>query len=523
MENGKGIKYEHGKSAKPAKPKSPWEILSAMQSVDTAPIPASLESEQSVLGSMLLEKYAIEKADSILDASDFYRKSHAQLFSAILQLNSKQIPVDMVSMCDFLSADELESIGGLPYMASLLHAVPSPANIEYYAKVVESCSRMRKILSFAIDLKDRTLTAKWEEASDIVEDAQKTLSSINSGKDLDDIKCFYDVLDEAFAFLNSAAQNPNGTGINYGLPELDSMTKGMHAGEVVVIGGRPGSGKTAMALKIALTAAGMKHATAFFSLEMSGEQLALRAMCAMAKVPYLATRNPSIWTKYEWERFEAARDQLYTSTLYIQDARDISINQIKAQSRRLNHRGGPLRLIILDYIQIVGQGTLRAENRNDELRNMIYSLRALAQELNVTVVILAQLNRNVEKREDKRPMLSDLSESGGIEAAADVVLFPFRPRYYQRQAEDQDSIDVNPGPHKIPKLYNNDDDIEDAIIYVEKQRNGPCGPARCLFSARYAEFRPLDPIQLPTAVYHGAVPQDDETDADDAENDGAWS
>lgn len=427
--------------------------------------PQNIEAEQSVLGSMIIEREAIFAAAELLQESDFYRTAHQKIFNAAINLSEKGEPVDLVTLADELQRRRsLEEAGGTAYLSALAGAVPTAANIQYYALIVREKSILRSLIRTATGI----VAGSYEGPADVEEfldSAEQQIFEIGRQGQQQGFAPLKEVLKEAFDRIEKLFDEKKGvTGLATGFDDLDLICSGLQQSDLVIVAARPSMGKTTLALNMAqhITVKERKPA-AFFSLEMSREQLAQRMLCAEARIDAHNLRRGFL-SQEEWQKLTRAVGPLSEAPLYIDDSASLSVMEVRAKARRLKAEKG-LEAVFVDYLQLM-RGFSRAENRQQELSEISRSLKALAKELSIPVVALSQLSRAVEKRESRRPILSDLMESGGIEANADVVLFIYRESYYHK---DTDKGNV-------------------AEIIVAKQRNGPVGTIELSFRDRFNCF-----------------------------------
>ncbi len=435
--------------------------------------PQNIEAEQSVLGSMIIEKEAIFAATEILKDEDFYRTAHQKIFQAMIQLTEKNEPVDLVTLSEELSnRGVLEEIGGNVYLTTLANAVPTAANVKYYAHIVWEKALLRRLIRVSTDI----VTRGYEPPEDVMEfldEAEQLIFQVSremSGKGFVPLK---EVLMSTFDRIEKICEGDKGvTGMPTGFLDLDQMLSGLQESDLVIVAARPSMGKTTFALNMAQHISVTENKpVAFFSLEMSREQLAQRMLCAQADLDAQRMRRGFL-SEEEWPRLTRAVGPLSEAPLYIDDTPSPTVMEVRAKSRRLKAERG-LSAIFIDYLQLMNsQG--KAETRQQELSDISRSLKSLAKELDIPVVALSQLSRAVEKRDTKKPILSDLMESGGIEANADVVMFIYREDYYFRESEKQNI----------------------AEIIVAKQRNGPVGEIELLFQNNFNKFQNIAPKHL---------------------------
>lgn len=403
--------------------------------------PHNLEAEQSVLGSMLLEREVISLAVEILKKDDFYREDHREIFDSILDLYERAEPIDIITVSEKLThRGSLENIGGLEYLTHLVNSVPTTANMKYYAKIVEEKSILRKLIRASNDIANMGYEAA-EEVSFVLDRAEKSIFDILQKRNVQGLYPIKDVLLDAFNRLEELYNSDGSiTGVPTGFSDLDHKTSGFQNSDLILIAARPAMGKTAFVLNIAQYAA--LHAripTAVFSLEMSKEQLVNRILCSEAMVDSQKMRTGKLEDN-DWHKIARVLGPLSDAPLYIDDTPGISVMDIRAKCRRLKLEKN-LGLIIIDYLQLM-QGRGRSESRQQEISEISRSLKILAKELNVPVLTLSQLSRAPEQRNDHRPILSDLRESGAIEQDADIVMFLYRDDYYNPETEKKNISEV---------------------------------------------------------------------------------
>lgn len=438
--------------------------------------PHADEAEISVLGAMMLDKEAVSKALQHLDHTAFYKDSHQLIFRAMMELFNDSQPIDQVSVIDRLKRmKQLEKAGGAYYITGLVESTPSSANVEYYAKIVLEKSILRKLIVSATDIQSEAYEAK-EPAFDILDAAEQRIFALSESRLKAGFKNFSDVLTQTFEHIDSIHQKKfHTTGVPTGIIGLDDLTSGFQNGDLVILAGRPSMGKTALALSIARNSA-VEYGVpvGIFSLEMADYQLAMRLLCAEAKVDSHAVRTGKL-PQDQWRRLSEKTGRLAKAPIYIDDSPALSMMEIRAKARRLKAEHD-VQMIILDYLQLV-KGH-RAESRQQEITEISRNLKALAKELSVPVLALSQLSRAVENRAgDHRPQLSDLRESGAIEQDADVVMFIYRPVVYKRRLNEEVTLE----------------DERKAEIIVAKQRNGPTDTVNIVFIDKYARFENLAP------------------------------
>jgi replicative DNA helicase len=454
--------------------------------------PQSLENEQGVLGSMMIARSAIEKAREILRPGDFYRDAHLIIFEAICNLNVRSEPADLLTLAEELRRlNYLEQVGSTEYLATLIDAVPTAANVEYYSRIVQEKGILRNLIEVGMKLVNMGYEPGEDEVASLVDRAEQEVFAIGRFKRQRYFVALKEVLLDAMEMLEKRqAAGQRVTGVPTGFASLDEMTSGFQPGDFVIVAGRPSMGKTALCLNFAVNAARRAGtAVGIFSLEMGKEQLVQRMLCSEALVDSKRFRNGFLRNGGRGEESDLtklvrAMGRLGELPLYVDDSTDISVLEMRSKARRLQAEGG-LGLVIVDYLQLArGSGT--SENRNQEISVIARGLKSLARELSCPVIALSQLSRAVERRDDKRPMLSDLRESGSIEAEADLVMMLYRSSYYNRGNAD--------GSGDAAGLPANEPEVEDSEIVIAKHRNGPTGTIHLGFMRRYAMFTELDRV-----------------------------
>ncbi len=427
--------------------------------------PQSKEAELSVLGSMIIDREAIYAAAELLTDEDFYSTAHQKIFAGIISLSEKGEPVDLVTLSEELQRNQcLEDVGGRSYLVTLANAVPTAANVQYHSRIVREKAILRALIQTATGIVSRSFEAP-SNVDEFLDEAEQLIFEISRRGKQQGFASIKDVLVQAFDSIEKLYDDKKGvTGLSTGFTDLDRITSGFQSSDLIIIAARPSMGKTTLALNMMQQmAVKEKLPTAFFSMEMSKEQLAQRLLCAESQVDAQNMRRGFL-SQDEWQKLTRAVGPLSDSPLYIDDSGSLSVMEVRAKARRLKAEKG-LKAIFVDYLQLM-RGFARSESRQQELSEISRALKALAKELQVPVVALSQLSRAVEKRPDRRPILSDLMESGGIEANADVVMFIYRESYYNRDTE-QGNI---------------------AEISIAKQRNGPTGLVELYFLDRFTKF-----------------------------------
>jgi len=447
--------------------------------------PQSLESEQSTLGAMMLERDAIARAVENLTAEDFYREGHKKIFAAMLKLFDRGEPVDIVTVAEELRRNGLlEELGGSEYLAALTDACPSSANVEAYARVVSEKSVLRQLVSASERIAGWAY-AESEEVQTIVDRAEKSIFEIGQRQLRDGFSHIKPLLMHAYDQIESQFRNRGeATGVATGFRELDDYTSGLQPTDLIILAARPSMGKTALCLNIAHhVALKEKKPVAIFSLEMSKDQLVQRLICSQAAIRSQDMRRGRLEDR-DWHNITNAVNDLYQAPIFIDDQPGQSTFEMRAKARRLTAENGQLGLVVVDYLQLA-HASGKPENRVQEISEIARSFKSMARELKCPIIALSQLSRAVEQREGKRPMLSDLRESGSIEAEADLVMFIYRASYYKRKPMQKPG---EPNPNLEP-----DPDEGIAEIIIGKQRNGPVGAFRLGFQPEFARFTNLAP------------------------------
>lgn len=438
--------------------------------------PFSPEAELSVLGGMFMDADAIVKAIEVVDDSMFYREGNRRLFRTMVRLWERGEIIDPVTLTEELkNAGDLDAIGGTAFLAQLLDAVPTAANIEYHARIVREKAVLRRLIETATGIIQQTYESQGD-VEELLDRAEQEIFQIAQTQDRKGFVWIKEILWPTFEKIEQLQNNTSSvTGVPTGFPDLDEMTAGFQPGDLIIVAARPSMGKTAFTLNIAQHAAiAAQKPVAVFSLEMSKESLVQRILCAEGRVDASRLRRGRLLDD-EYARLATAAGYLNTAPIYIDDTPAISVLETRAKARRLKADRPDLAMVIVDYLQLM-QGPARSENRQQEVSEISRGLKALAKELNVPVVALSQLSRAVESRPDKRPMMSDLRESGAIEQDADVIMFLYRPEYYY-------------GP--VDKDGNNLEGRAELII--GKQRNGATGKVDLVFLKEYTRFESFTP------------------------------
>jgi len=436
--------------------------------------PQNLEAEASVLGGILLENDAMDRVLEIVTPDLFYRESHRKVFRAMMELSDRSEPVDLITLSEFLRAKgELDAVGGTAYLASLANLVPTAANIAHYARIVREKGILRHLITVATEIATRGLEDQVN-VEEFLDEAEKRIFDISEKRIKPSFVFLGDMMNDSIKMVERLYERKEMvTGVPTGFNDLDKLTAGLQPADLIVVAGRPSMGKTAFSLNIAAHAA--LHAgigVAVFSLEMAKEQLGLRMLCSEARVDHSKVRSGHL-AEREFPALVSAAGRLAEAPIYIDDTPAISILELRSKSRRLvRDRDKKIGLIIVDYLQLM-RGMSMVQNREQEISEISRSLKALAKELHVPVIAISQLNRRVEDRGDKRPMMADLRESGAIEQDADVIAFIYRDEVYNKDSTDQGT----------------------AEIIVAKQRNGPIDTIRLTFVNKITRFENYSQVE----------------------------
>lgn len=432
--------------------------------------PHNNEAEQSVIGAIFLEPQSLITASEILLPDDFYRIAHKKIFETMLVLSDKGQPIDLVTITEELNVkNELEDVGGISYLTELANTVPTAANVVYYAKIVEEKALLRRLIRVATDIVEDGYTRE-DEVEALLGEAEKKMMEVSNRKNAGDFRHIKDVLVETYDNIELLhTRKGDVTGIPTGFRDLDKMTAGFQRNDLIIVAARPSVGKTAFALNVAQNVATKaRENVAIFSLEMGAEQLVMRMLCAEGNIDAQVLRTGNLEAD-DWRKLTMAMGTLSNAGIFIDDSPGIRINEIRSKCRRLQQEHG-LGMIMIDYLQLIMGSGRGSDNRQQEVSEISRSLKALARELKVPVIALSQLSRGVEQRQDKRPMMSDLRESGSIEQDADIVSFLYREDYYDKETEMQNMIE----------------------IIIAKQRNGPTGTVTLAFAKEYNKFLNID-------------------------------
>ncbi|MEK9714274.1 MAG: replicative DNA helicase [Methylophilaceae bacterium] len=433
--------------------------------------PHSLEAEQSLLGGLLIDNEALDKVADLVSVKDFYRQDHQIIYQHIHRLIERSQPADIVTVGESLESNsELNTVGGLEYLGLLAESTPTAANIRGYAQIIRERSIMRNLVEVGTDIVDNALSPQGRDAQQLLDESESKIFQIaEAGKNdrigFTDIKELLPQVAERIDQLFQRDNPSDVTGIPTGYKDLDMMTSGLQPGDLIIIAGRPSMGKTSLALNMCeYVSVDTGLPTAVFSMEMASTQLVSRLIGSVGKLNQHKMRTGQL-DDNDWEKLSYALGQLNEAPIFIDEGSALNPYEVRARARRLHKQCGRLGLIVIDYLQLMGSAG-STENRATEISEISRSLKALAKELNVPVIALSQLNRSVEQRPDKRPVMSDLRESGAIEQDADVIMFIYRDEVYKQETPDK-GIDE---------------------IILAKQRNGPVGRVKLTFLGEYTKF-----------------------------------
>lgn len=451
-----------------------------MDNVVSQQVPHDSEAEKAVLGAVFLDPEVINDLSDILGPDDFYERANRIVFNAMLNLDERNEKVDVITIQDELNKNnQLEDIGGLSYISELAVTTPTSAHVSYYAQIIKRKSLLRHLIATSQGI-IQTAMQENDDVTDILDQAESAIMSVSQENTTGGFREIKQVLAEAVNQIEIASNNDSMvTGLATGFSELDKMTTGFHDDELIILAARPGVGKTAFALNIAENVGrNSDKSVAMFSLEMGADQLAQRMIASVGLIDSQHLRTGRLEGD-EWGKLISATGALGDTQIYIDDTPGIKMSDIRAKSRRLAKEKGNLGLIVIDYLQLI-EGP-KSESRQQEVSAISRQLKKLAKELHVPVIALSQLSRSVEQRQDKRPVLSDIRESGSIEQDADIVAFLYRDDYYRDEREDDDNDEVT-----------SEDDNGEVEVIIEKNRSGSRGTIKLMFSKPYNRFSNLD-------------------------------
>ena len=450
--------------------------------------PQNIEAEQAVLGAIFLNTDALADAMEYVEADDFYRRAHQILFQAMVDLNNDGEAIDVLTVQNYLTTNnQLDDVGGVAYIAELATSVPTAANTGYYAKIVEEKSMLRRLISTATNIITQANNGD-DDVPSLLDSAERQIMDVSERRNRSGFREIKDVLNETLSDIDRLSQQSEDiTGLPTGYREFDKMTAGLQPDNLIILAARPAVGKTAFALNIAQNVAtSTDTSVAIFSLEMSAESLVNRMLCAEGSINANHLRTGQL-DEGEWQNLIVAMGALSNTSIFIDDTPGIKMAEIRAKCRRLAKEKGNLGLVVIDYLQLI-EGSNK-ESRQQEVSEISRQLKKLAKELSVPILALSQLSRGVEQRQDKRPVLSDIRESGSIEQDADIVAFLYRDDYYERgeskseeDGDDQDSLNQ---------------DVGEVELIIEKNRAGARGTVKLLFIKSYNKFSNISYAQEP--------------------------
>ena len=448
--------------------------------------PQNIDAEKAVLGSIFLSTDALVESMEFLEPDDFYKHAHQIIYKDMVELNDRDEAIDVVTITNILTEqNNLEDVGGMEYIADLAGSVPTAANVTYYAKIVKDKAILRRLIQTATNIVTNSHNTD-DDVTTVLDDAERDIMNVAENRTQSGFKPIKEVLNNAFNEIDRLSQEGDAvTGLSTGYPELDKITTGLHSDELVILAARPAVGKTAFALNLAQNVGTKTDKTvAIFSLEMSAESLVNRMLCAEGSIDANHLRTGQL-TEDEWQNLVVAMGSLSRANIYMDDTAGIKMSEIRAKCRRLAKETGNLGLVVVDYLQLI-EGS-NAENRQQEVSGISRQLKKLAKELHVPVIALSQLSRGVEQRQDKRPVLSDIRESGSIEQDADIVAFLYRDDYYRDEDDDSDDSGSE----------NEDDEnnVGEVEVIIEKNRSGPRGTVKLLFVKSYNKFSSISYAQ----------------------------
>ena len=447
-------------------------------------IPHDSSAEKAVLGAIFIDPEAIADASAVVQPEDFYEKANQIVFQAMIDLSDREEAIDPLTLQDELNKrNQLDDIGGIGYVSELALATPTAAHVTYYAQIVHRKALLRKLI-FASQKIITNAMNESDDVTNILDDAESEIMNVSSDNNTGGFRTIKDIVNSTIDEINNIPEDGDMvTGLPTGFYELDKMTTGFHDDELIIIAARPGVGKTSFALNVAqYVGLHTDKSVAMFSLEMSGEQLVQRMLASEGLINSQHLRTGQL-DQDEWHNLVVAAGSLASTDIFIDDTPGIKMSEIRAKARRLAKEKGNLGLIVIDYLQLI-EGP-RSESRQQEVSAISRQLKKLAKELHVPVIALSQLSRSVEQRQDKRPVLSDIRESGSIEQDADIVSFLYRDDYYRDEPEDGEngSSDAEVAP---------EDDNGEVEVIIEKNRSGSRGTVKLMFSKPYNRFSNLD-------------------------------
>ena len=433
-------------------------------------MPQKIDAEQSVLGAMFLSKNALEKAVESLNKDMFYLDSHKKIFEVMKNLYDKKIPIDITTVTNALEEKNLlNQVGGVAYLTELVNVVPTAANVEQYIKIIEDKYLRRNLIEAGTEITSLGFSSP-DDIGDVLDEAEKKIFDVVKNRRGSEFKTIQDVLFKAQADLEKLSSMKNEiTGVPTGYYDIDKLTSGFHENELIIIAARPAMGKTAFALNMAVNMAiNAKKSVALFNMEMGAEQLITRMLSSVGQIESSKLRTGKL-EHNDWKRVNEAISRLADTKIFIDDTPGMTVSEMRAKCRRLANSEDGLDIVIIDYLQLISGSARYAGQRQQEVSEISRSLKTMAMELNIPVVALAQLSRSVEGREDKRPLLSDLRESGSIEQDADIVAFLYRDDYYNKESAI-------------------DEDTSKSEFIIAKHRNGPTATVNMIFKRNTGSF-----------------------------------
>ena len=433
-------------------------------------MPQKIDAEQSVLGAMFLSKNALEKAVESLNKDMFYLDSHKRIFEVMKNLDDKKIPIDITTVTNALEEKNLlNQVGGVAYLTELVNVVPTAANVEQYIKIIEDKYLRRNLIEAGTEITSLGFSSP-DDIGDVLDEAEKKIFDVVKNRRGSEFKTIQDVLFKAQADLEKLSSMKNEiTGVPTGYYDIDKLTSGFHENELIIIAARPAMGKTAFALNMAVNMAiNAKKSVALFNMEMGAEQLITRMLSSVGQIESSKLRTGKL-EHNDWKRVNEAISRLADTKIFIDDTPGMTVSEMRAKCRRLANSEDGLDIVIIDYLQLISGSARYAGQRQQEVSEISRSLKTMAMELNIPVVALAQLSRSVEGREDKRPLLSDLRESGSIEQDADIVAFLYRDDYYNKESAI-------------------DEDTSKSEFIIAKHRNGPTATVNMIFKRNTGSF-----------------------------------
>ena len=454
--------------------------------------PQDISAEKAILGAVFLNPEALADVMEQVEPDDFYSRQHQILFQSMIELNDADQPIDVLTMKSSLETkNQLDDAGGVVYLAELANSVPSARNAAYYAKIVSAKSRLRQLIRTSTDI--IALAQKQDDdVENILDEAERQIMDVSERRNKAGFKPIREVVDEVYNHLYDLSNNKSDiTGLSTGYENLDKMISGLQPDNLIILAARPAVGKTAFVLNVAENVAiDSDVPVAIFSLEMSAESLVNRMLCARGPIKADNLRDGNL-DDDDWHKLYAATDALARTKLYIDDTPGIKMAEIRAKCRRLDKETGGLGLIVIDYLQLI-EGSNK-ESRQQEVSEISRQLKKLSKELSVPVIALSQLSRGVEQRQDKRPVLSDIRESGSIEQDADIVAFLYRDDYYEREEGEEDSDDVKSGQQ-------NENDAGEVELIIEKNRAGARGTVHLVFLKAFNKFTSIETRENPGPI-----------------------